>query len=166
MGITCLTRHTWWCLCISVPPEATHKASQEVLKGAMSARKAAQGSKTETRELRGGLEENSISLTIGSLICPPGKSMIFYPSGPLIFDCSRINVIKTTSLFIQWSRLLRQLSTETESSTLSLPLNDGNLSNDSTFVRFVMTNFQSPWLFMCTRIIVSKGTWHKTSTRA
>ena len=118
----------------------------------MSARKAAQGSETKTRELLGGLEENSISLTIGSLICPPGKSMIFYPSGSLIFDCSSIYVIKTVSFFIQWSRLLRHLSTETESSTLSLPLNDGNLSNDSTFVRFVNDKFSITfWLFMCTR---------------
>ena len=51
------------------------------LKGAMSAQNALQGSETETRELLGGTEEKIISPTRGSLICPPGKSMIFYPSG-------------------------------------------------------------------------------------
>ena len=40
----------------------------------MSAQKALQGSKTETRELLGGTEENSVSPTKGSLICPPGIS--------------------------------------------------------------------------------------------
>ena len=43
----------------------------------MSAQKALQGSETETRELLGGAEEKSASPTRGSLICPPGKSMIF-----------------------------------------------------------------------------------------
>ena len=51
-----------------VVPEATHKASQ--------------GSETETRELLGRMEKKSISPHEGSLICPPGKSMIFYLSGP------------------------------------------------------------------------------------
>ena len=36
------------------------------------------GSEMETRELLGGTEENSVSPTRGSLICPLGKSMIFY----------------------------------------------------------------------------------------
>ena len=43
----------------------------------MSALKALQGSETETRELLGGTEENSVP-TKGSLICPPSKSMIFH----------------------------------------------------------------------------------------
>ena len=33
---------------------------------------------TETRELLGGTEENSVSLISGSLICPLGKSKIFH----------------------------------------------------------------------------------------
>ena len=47
-------------------------------KGAVSAQKALQGSETETRELLGGTDENSVSPMRGSLICPPGKSMIFH----------------------------------------------------------------------------------------
>ena len=43
----------------------------------MSAQKAFQGSETETRELLGGTEEKSASSDKVSLICPPGKSMIF-----------------------------------------------------------------------------------------
>ena len=42
-----LAGHTWRCPCISVVPEATHEASR--------------GSETETRELLGGTEENSVS---------------------------------------------------------------------------------------------------------
>ena len=41
--------------------EAKHKASRGPLKGAVSAQKALQGSETETRELLGGTEENSVS---------------------------------------------------------------------------------------------------------
>ena len=47
--------------CISVVPEATHEASRGPEKGAMSAQKALRGSETETRELLGGTEENSVS---------------------------------------------------------------------------------------------------------
>ena len=54
-----LARHTLRCPCISVVPEATDEASR--------------GSETETSELLGGKEENSVSLK-----GPPGKSMIFY----------------------------------------------------------------------------------------
>ena len=61
MGPLCLARHTWWCCCISVVPEATHEASRGPEKGAMSAQKGLQGSETETRELLGGTEENSVS---------------------------------------------------------------------------------------------------------
>ena len=50
---------------IFVVPEATHKASQGPLKGAVSAQKALQGSETETRELLGGVEEKSVSLLRG-----------------------------------------------------------------------------------------------------
>ena len=60
-----LARRTWWCPCISVVPEAMHEASRGPLKGAVSAQKALQGSKTETRELLGGTDENSVSLTMG-----------------------------------------------------------------------------------------------------
>ena len=52
-----------------------HEASRGPLKGVVSAQKALQGSETETRELLGGTEENPDE---GSLICPPGKSMIFH----------------------------------------------------------------------------------------
>ena len=69
LGPLRLTRHTWWCCCISVVPEATHEASRGPEKGTVSAQKALQGSETETRELLGGTE---------SLICPTCKSMIFF----------------------------------------------------------------------------------------
>ena len=46
------------------------------MKGAVSAQKALQGPETETRELLGGTEENSVSLMRGH--CPPGKSIFFY----------------------------------------------------------------------------------------
>ena len=55
-----LVRHTWRCPCFSVVPEATHEASRGPLKGAVSAQKALQGSKTETRQLLGGTKEKSI----------------------------------------------------------------------------------------------------------
>ena len=42
-----------------------HQASQGPLKGAVSAQKALQGSETETRELLGGMEENSVFLMTG-----------------------------------------------------------------------------------------------------
>ena len=54
------------------------EASRGPLKGAVSAQKALQGSETETRDLQGATEENSFFLIRGSLICPPGKSMIFH----------------------------------------------------------------------------------------
>ena len=59
LGLPCLARHTCWCPCISVVPEATHEASQGPLKGDVSAQKALQGSETETREFLGETEENS-----------------------------------------------------------------------------------------------------------
>ena len=65
LGPPRLGRHTWQCPCISVVPEATHEASRVPLKGAVSAQKALQGSETETSELLGATEENSISLTRG-----------------------------------------------------------------------------------------------------
>ena len=61
------------CPCFSVALEATHEASQGPLKGAMSAQKSLQGFETEARELLGGTEEDSVSPTRGTLICPPGK---------------------------------------------------------------------------------------------
>ena len=42
-------------------PEATHEASRGPLKGAVSAQKALQGSRTETRELLAGTQEKSLS---------------------------------------------------------------------------------------------------------
>ena len=56
-----LVRHTWWCLCISAVPEATHKASRGPLKGAVSAQKGLLYSDTKTRELLGGTAEHSFS---------------------------------------------------------------------------------------------------------
>ena len=47
------------------------------LKGAVSAEKALQGSKTEMRELLGGMEKIGFPVK-GSLICPTGKPVIFY----------------------------------------------------------------------------------------
>ena len=62
LGTPHLARHTWQCPCISVAPEAMHKASQVPLKGAMSAQKARQAThETEIWELLGGTEENSVS---------------------------------------------------------------------------------------------------------
>ena len=43
-----------------VVPEAMHKASRGPLKGAISAQKSLQGSRTETRELLGGTKEHSV----------------------------------------------------------------------------------------------------------
>ena len=57
-----LSQHTWRRPCISVVPEATHKASRGPEKGAVSAQKALQGSETEMRrELLVGTEEKSVS---------------------------------------------------------------------------------------------------------
>ena len=56
-----LARNTLLCPSFSVVPEATLKASQGPLKSAMSAQKALQGSKTEARELLGGMEEKTVS---------------------------------------------------------------------------------------------------------
>ena len=58
------------------------------MKGAESSQKDLQGSEMDTKAL---LEEwkRKIFPDRGSLICPPGKSMLFYLSGPLIFDCLR-----------------------------------------------------------------------------
>ena len=61
------------CPCVFVVPEATQEASRGPLKGTVSAQKALQGSKTETKELLGGAEEKNE----GSLICPSGKSFLF-----------------------------------------------------------------------------------------
>ena len=63
LGPPRLACHTWRCPCISVVPEATHKASRRPMKGAVSAEKALKGSETETRELLGGMEEMIVSST-------------------------------------------------------------------------------------------------------
>ena len=51
--------------CFFVVPKAMDEASQGPLKGAESALKALQGSKTETKELLGGMEEKISSLLRG-----------------------------------------------------------------------------------------------------
>ena len=61
LGPPRLAQHTCWCPCISVVPDATHEASRGPEKDAVSAQKALQWSETETRELLGGTEENSVS---------------------------------------------------------------------------------------------------------
>ena len=61
LGPLRLARHTLRCPYISVVPEATYEASRGPEKGAVSAQKALQGFETETRELLGGTEENSVS---------------------------------------------------------------------------------------------------------
>ena len=48
------------------------------MKGTVSAQKALQGSETETRELLGGTEENSLSPGDGSLIFPPVQINDFF----------------------------------------------------------------------------------------
>ena len=70
LGPPRIARHTWRCPCISVVPEATHEASRGPKKGAVSAQKALRGSKTETRELLGGTEENSVSPRRGVIDLP------------------------------------------------------------------------------------------------
>ena len=56
LGPLRLARHV-----VAVAPEATYKASRGPEKGAVSAQKALRGCETETRELLGGTEENSVS---------------------------------------------------------------------------------------------------------
>ena len=60
-----LLGHICWCLCISVDPDSGSNMCRGwgPLRGAVSAQEALQGSETETRELLGGTEEISISLT-------------------------------------------------------------------------------------------------------
>ena len=75
----CVERtHTWRCPFISEGPVATHEGIRWPLKGTVSAQKNLQGSETETRDLLGGTEGKKVSQWgMGSLICPPGKSMSF-----------------------------------------------------------------------------------------
>ena len=77
MGPSRLTCHTWWRPCISVVPEAIHKASWWPLKGVVSAEKALQGSKTKTRELLGGMEENSVSSMRGHWFALQANQLFF-----------------------------------------------------------------------------------------
>ena len=63
--------------------ETTHKVSR----GAVSAQKALQGSKTVTRELLGGTEEKSISPTRGHWFALQANEWIFTYLAPLIFNC-------------------------------------------------------------------------------
>ena len=59
-----------------------YESSRGPLKGAVLAQKALQGYEMETMELPEGKEENSVSPMRGHLICPTGKLIIFYLSGP------------------------------------------------------------------------------------
>ena len=54
-----------------------HEASRKLLKGAVSAQKALQGSETETRELLVGAEQNSIFST-GVIDLPTRKINSYY----------------------------------------------------------------------------------------
>ena len=63
-----LVCHTCWCPCFSVVLESTHKASQ--------------GSETETRELPGGTQKKSISLTRGQSIRVQANQWYFYEKEP------------------------------------------------------------------------------------
>ena len=75
-----LARHTWQCPCISVVPKQHTRWGWRALEGgAVSAQKALQGSETETRKL---LEQQKRIVFPLYLICPTGKSIIFYLSGP------------------------------------------------------------------------------------
>ena len=65
LGPPRLARHNCRCPCISAVPDATHEASRGSEKSAVSAQKAFQGSETETRELLGGTEEDSVCPTRG-----------------------------------------------------------------------------------------------------
>ena len=58
LGPLCLGRHKWHCPCIS---GSNARCERGLLKGAMSAQKAFQGSEMETRELLGGTAEHSFS---------------------------------------------------------------------------------------------------------
>ena len=66
---------------ISVVAKQCRGRGWRLFKGAESAQKALQGSETETRDV---LEEQKRKVfpDKGSVICPPGKSMIFYLSVP------------------------------------------------------------------------------------
>ena len=54
---------------LSFGKQPNRRPTRKPLKGAVSAQKALRGSETETRELLGGTEENSVSPDEGSLIC-------------------------------------------------------------------------------------------------
>ena len=70
---TCMTHITVYLYLWSL--KAMHEVSRGPLKGAISAQKALQGPKTETRELQRGMEEKSNSQRQGWIdflpICPP-----------------------------------------------------------------------------------------------
>ena len=57
--------------------EATHEASRGPEKGAVSAQKALRGSETETRELLGGTEENSVSPMRGHWFALQANQWVF-----------------------------------------------------------------------------------------
>ena len=77
LGTPRVAQHTWRCPCISVVPEATHEASRGPEKGAVSAQKALRGSETETRELLGGTEENSVSPMRGHWFALQANQWVF-----------------------------------------------------------------------------------------
>ena len=81
-----LARHTWRCPYNFIVLEAMHEASRGPLKGIVSAQKALQGSKTETREFLGLTEEKSVSPTRGDWLPCRQINDFFTYLGPLIFD--------------------------------------------------------------------------------
>ena len=76
------------------------------MKGAVSAQKALQVSETKTRELLEEQRENYFP-NEGSLICPPGKSMIFTYLALLISDCLiPPSFVTDNNLALLWDILL------------------------------------------------------------
>ena len=65
-----------WTVALTLRGFCKHRSKIGPLKGVDSAERALQGSDTKRRELLGETKENSILPNKGSLICPPGKSMI------------------------------------------------------------------------------------------
>ena len=72
--------HIWRCPWFSVHLETTHEASRGPLKGAVSAQKALQLSWVQDRDegVAGMSGIEKYPLDEESLVCPPGKPMIFH----------------------------------------------------------------------------------------
>ena len=78
LGPLRLLCHTWRCPCISVVPEATHEASRGPEKGTVSAQKGFKRVRDGDEWVAGRNGREQCFPNEGSLICPPGKSMICY----------------------------------------------------------------------------------------